>query len=281
MNSIILYATAILLKVKPKLISIIISSAVGSIYAIITYMIQLPLYTSIIAKIILAVVMVYIGFNPQSTKKMWKQVLIFYLTSFVFGGVSLYLIYFIRPQEALIKNGMFVGTYVLKTIFLGAILGTVIIIIAFKISKNKMTKKDILCQTKIKLEGKEITLNTMLDTGNMLKEPISGTPVIIVEKTSLYELMPKEILEHTEEILGGDFEKIPEEIKNKYISKFKMIPFSSLGKQNGMLLGIKAEKIEVLNENYKNDKKNVIIGIYNKSLTKRGEYNALIGIELY
>ena len=69
MNSIILYATAILLKVKPKLISIIISSAVGSIYAIITYMIQLPLYTSIIAKIILAVVMVYIGFNPQSTKK--------------------------------------------------------------------------------------------------------------------------------------------------------------------------------------------------------------------
>ena len=48
-----------------------------------------------------------------------------------------------------------------------------------------------------------------------------------------------------------------------------------------MLLGIKAEKIEVLDENYENDKKDVIIGIYNKSLTKRGEYNALIGIELY
>ena len=48
-----------------------------------------------------------------------------------------------------------------------------------------------------------------------------------------------------------------------------------------MLLGIKAEKIEVLNENYEKDKKDVIIGIYNKSLTKRGEYNALIGIELY
>ena len=94
MNSIILYATAILLKIKPKLIRIIISSAVGSIYAIITYMVQLPLYTSIIAKIILAIVMVYISFNPQNIKKMWKQVLIFYLTSFVFGGVSLYLIYF-------------------------------------------------------------------------------------------------------------------------------------------------------------------------------------------
>ena len=225
--------------------------------------------------------MIFIAFNPQKIKQLGKQLILFYLTTFTFGGVATYLIYVIKPQDIIIKDGMFVGTYVLKTIFLGAILGTVIIIIAFKISKNKMTKKDMLCQTKIKLEGKEITLNTMLDTGNMLKEPISGTPVIVVEKTSLYELIPKEILEHTEEILGGDFEKIPEEIKNKYISKFKMIPFSSLGKQNGMLLGIKAEKIEVLNENYENDKKDVIIGIYNKSLTKRGEYNALIGIELY
>ena len=29
------------------------------------------------------------------------------------------------------------------------------------------------------------------------------------------------------------------------------------------------------------ENKNAIIGIYNKSLTKKGEYNALIGIELY
>ena len=281
MNYIILYATGTISKVKISYLRIFCSSLIGAIYAITEYTFKLNIYSNIIIKTILSVIIIYVAFNPQNIKKMCKQLIIFYVTTFTFGGIATYLIYVLKPQNIIIKNGMFVGTYVLKTIFLGAILGTVIIIIAFKISKNKMTKKDILCQTKIKLEGKEITLNTMLDTGNMLKEPISGTPVIIVEKTSLYELMPKEILEHTEEILGGDFEKIPEEIKNKYISKFKMIPFSSLGKQNGMLLGIKAEKIEVLNENYKNDKKNVIIGIYNKSLTKRGEYNALIGIELY
>lgn len=281
MNYIILYATGIIVKAKINYIRIFFASLIGAIYAATEYCSNITIYSNVILKLILSIIIIYIAFYPQNIKKMCKQLLIFYVTTFTFGGVATYLIYVIKPQDIIIKNGMFVGTYVLKTIFLGAILGTVIIIIAFKISKNKMTKKDMLCQTKIKLEGKEITLNTMLDTGNMLKEPISGTPVIIVEKTSLYELIPKEILEHTEEILGGDFEKIPEEIKNKYISKFKMIPFSSLGKQNGMLLGIKAEKIEVLNENYKNDKKNVIIGIYNKSLTKRGEYNALIGIELY
>ena len=63
--------------------------------------------------------------------------------------------------------------------------------------------------------------------------------------------------------------------------KFKMIPFTSLGKQNGMLLGIKADEIEVINNEYIKKEKNAIIGIYNKALTKRGEYNALIGIDLY
>ena len=45
-------------------------------------------------------------------------------------------------------------------------------------------------------------------------------------------------------------------------------------------IGIKPEKIEIINEQTE-ENKNAIIGIYNKSLTKKGEYNALIGIELY
>ena len=47
-----------------------------------------------------------------------------------------------------------------------------------------------------------------------------------------------------------------------------------------MLLGIRAEYIKILNGENDEKKDNVIIGIYNKSLTKRGEYQALIGIDL-
>ena len=47
-----------------------------------------------------------------------------------------------------------------------------------------------------------------------------------------------------------------------------------------MLIGIKGEYIKIINEEEQKKKENVIIGIYNKSLTKRGEYRALIGIDL-
>ena len=47
-----------------------------------------------------------------------------------------------------------------------------------------------------------------------------------------------------------------------------------------MLVGIKADSIKIIQDDQEKENKNVIIGIYNKSLTKRGEYRALIGIDL-
>ena len=280
MNAIILYASAIILKIKPKTIRVILASAIGSIYAIITYVTELHIYTSIISKGILSIIMVYVGFNPQSIKRLFKQVFIFYLTSFVFGGVALYLIYVIKPQNALIRNGMFVGDYVLKVIFLGAIVAFVIIKIAIKIIKTKINSKDMYCNIKIKINEQVVSTKAMIDTVNLAKEPITNTPVVIVESSLLYDILPKEILNNLDMILGGDLSKIPEKIQSKYISKLRCIPFSSLGKQNGMLLGIKADEIEVEKEEDKKITKNVIIGIYDKSLTKRGEYCALVGLDL-
>ena len=281
MTYIILYATGLISKSKISHSRLFLASSIGSIYAIMEYISRLNIYSNIFVKIILSIVIIYIAFYPQNVKSLLKKLVLFYLTTFTFGGVATYLIYVLKPQNIIIKNGMYVGTYVLKVIFIGAIVGTFILIIAFKFAKNKITKKDMICKVKIKLNGKEIVLDTMVDTGNMLKEPLTGNPVVVVEKTSLYDLMPKEILNNTELILGGDFGKIPENIKNEYISRLKIIPFSSLGKQNGMLIGIKPERLEVINEQSEERKDNAIIGIYNKSLTKRGEYNALIGIDLY
>lgn len=280
MNSIILYATSIILKIKVKVIRLIISSSIGALYAIILYISKMSIYNSLISKIILAVIMLYIAFKPQNIKKLCKEILIFYLTSFVFGGVALYLIYFINPKQISIKNGMFAGENILKIIILGGIVAFIVIKISFKIIKTKMNSKDMFCDIHIQIGDKNISTKAMLDTGNLVKEPITNIPVIIVESSLLYEILPKEILNNLDNILKGDLTNIPEEIQEQYLPKLRCIPFSSLGKQNGMLLGIRAEKLEVSKDDEVKVTKNIIVGLYEKSLTKRGEYRALIGIEL-
>ena len=47
-----------------------------------------------------------------------------------------------------------------------------------------------------------------------------------------------------------------------------------------MLLGIKAEEVEIEREDENIKREDIIVGIYDKSLTKRGEYRALVGIEM-
>lgn len=280
MNYIILFTTAVVLKIKVNHIRLILASLLGAGYSIIAYMGIIKVYSSIILKIILSVLIIYIAFNPQNIKKMCKDLLLFYLVSFVFGGAAFALIYIIKPQNILMKNGLFLGTYTLKTVMLGTVVAFCIIIGAFAIIKNKISKKDMFCEIEILINQKKIKTKAMIDTGNMLKEPITNVPVIVVEHILLYSCMPKEILNNLKEIMGGDFKNIPCDIQEKYISKLKLIPFSSLGKQNGMLIGIRPEYVKVITDEQEKINKNVIIGIYEKSLTKKGEYQALIGIEL-
>lgn len=280
MNSIILVASGIILKKKMKWIRIILASSLGAIYTIIGYISVLEIYSNLILKVILSILIIYIAFNPQTVKQLWKDLLIFYLTSFVFGGVAFALIYVVKPQDILMKNGLFLGTYPLKTVLLAAIVAFIIIIAAFAIVKTKFSKKDMFCDVEVELNNKIIKTRAMIDTGNLLKEPITNTPVIVLEHTLLYECVPKEILDNLESILGGELVKIPEEVRNEYISKLKLIPFASLGKQNGMLVGIKADSLKIIQDDQEKENKNVIVGIYNKSLTKRGEYRALIGMDL-
>lgn len=280
MNYIILFTTGLILKQNMKYIRLIIAGLIGAIYAVITYVSRLPVYSSIILKILLSIIIVYVAYNPQSVKKMWKCLLIFYLTSFLFGGIAFSLIYIVKPQNIIMNNGKLLGTYTIKMVILGAVIGFFIIITSFKIVKNKITKDDMFCKLEIKLNGKVITTKAMIDSGNLLKEPITSTPVIVVEHTILFDYLPKEILNNLDNILGGDFENVSEEIKENYISKLKFIPFSSLGKQNGMLIGIKPEYVKIIKDDKEVKIDNIIIGIYNKSLTKKGEYRALASLEM-
>lgn len=281
MNYIIIYATAVVIKINIKQFRIILSSIMGAIYTIVMYLNIIPIYSNFLMKFILSLVMCYIAFYPQNFKKLCKDLIIFYLTSFVFGGCVFALMYFLKPQLVSIKNGVFVGAYPIKVALIGSVISFILIQISFKIVKTKLSKKDILYEIEIIINNKFTKLKGLLDTGNLLKDPITGNPVIVVESKSLYEIFPKEILDNISKIIGGDTNELMENEKfNQIISRFRIIPFSSLGKQNGLLLGIKADKINIILEDKKESINNVIVGIYDKSFSKNGAYSAIFGLDM-
>ncbi len=275
MNCIILLATSIILKEQTKIIRNLISSIIGSIYAIIIYISQIKIYSNFLLKLILSFAIIYIAFKPTTLKSFLKHLVIFYLTSFTFGGVAFALLYFVNPENIELQDGVLIGTYPIKMILMGGIVGFIIITISFKSIKGRLTKKDMYCNIKIPLDGKETNITAIIDTGNFLKDPITKIPVIIIEKEKLYNIFPAKILENIAEIING----VDIDLGN-FASKIRIIPFKSLGKENGILLGIKIDEIEVNYQEVNHDLKNIIIGIYNGKLSKNGKYSGLVGMDI-
>lgn len=281
MNYIIIFATCVVLKSECKKFRMFIASCVGAVYTVVMYLNIIPIYSNFFMKFILSIAIVYISFKPKSFKRLLKDLVVFYLVSFAFGGCVFALMYFFKPQMAEIRNGVFVGSYPIKVALVGALIAFVIVQISFKLVKSKLCKKDVIYKVQLIIEDKAIDIQALLDTGNLLKDPITGFPVIIVERTCLTTVISEKILNNIDKILGGDIDDLTKDVEfNQTISRFRMIPFSSLGKQNGLLLGIKVDSVKVILDEKIVEVNNAIIGIYDKSFTKNGAYTAIFGLDM-
>ena len=269
MNYIILFSVGYIAKIKISHIRIIIASLIGAIYAILAYSQVLQIYGSIILKIILSMSMVFIAYNPKNIIGMFKELILFYLVSFALGGCAFALLYIVKPQEIFMQNGVYIGTYPIKIILLAGILGFTITYLSFKLVKNKISKKELIYRIEIEIENKKIQTDVILDTGNMLKDPINKNPVILIEKEKLYEILPIYIL--------GENEK---EYELEYRKRLRIIPFTSVGKQKGMMIGIKADEVKIFTDIDEIINKDAIICPYERKFSKSDKYFGLIGLDI-
>lgn len=300
MNYIILFGTGAVQKEQMKNLKLIFSSVLGALYAIITYLGIIPAYSSFTMKVLLSVIMIYIAFDIHNVKKMCKTLLLFYLVSFATGGLALALLYLIAPENIVFNNGVLVGTYPMQMTIVAGFLGFCIIQYVFKVNKRMMKANDLLCDLEINVCGETIHTKAFIDSGNTLKDPITQKAVIVIEKDKVESALKCRKIEYEEIFKSSQLFEQKSVSKNKTVQyeqvfkepnqemkqedlhnklKFRLIPFKSIGKQNGMLVGIQAKFVRVIQKN-ENEiiLENVILGLYDKKINKN--YSALIGLDL-
>ena len=74
-NYILILSTAIISKTKINYISILISSIVGSLYAVINYMAKIDSFLNFFIKIIISVIMIMISFPNIKFRKIIKNII--------------------------------------------------------------------------------------------------------------------------------------------------------------------------------------------------------------
>ncbi|MFS8573604.1 MAG: sigma-E processing peptidase SpoIIGA, partial [Clostridia bacterium] len=133
----------------------------------------------------------------------------------------------------------------------------------------------------VELFGEKAVTQALLDTGNRLKDPLGGAPVIIVEHGVVARLMPEHLRPALLEMEGGDLAGISRLLASeRWSSRFRVIPYSSLGREKGLLVGFRPDAVTVVAEGRRVTLTGVVIGISPKPLDPEGSYSALLHPEL-
>lgn len=188
---IILLSTSVLLKRNVKIYKIVLGSLIGSITTL-TLFIPLTSLTLFLFKFIVSIVMILVTFGFKNHRYFFKNIYYLYIISIVLGGT----LYFINNQFLYNNEGlMFITNGKSINLIFIVILSPIIIYFYIKQSKDLKTNYNKYLKVDIYLKnGKIISLNSFLDTGNKLIDPYKKRPIILINKNKIVDVEDEKIL---------------------------------------------------------------------------------------
>jgi stage II sporulation protein GA (sporulation sigma-E factor processing peptidase) len=255
-----------------------LAAALGGIYAVLVSLPQFYLLANLLPKIIVSVLMAAVSLQNASAHLYIRFWAMMFLAAFALGGAIIALGYFNVSLQA--GEPIFFMEFPGVNLTLAAIGAA----LSFALGKNLISflrrniiKKDFLIQFTISMDGKNTDLVGLVDTGNHLSEPLTGNPVIIVEYQAITDLLPSPIgtlLSSHKELETGELVKLIG--MEDWGKRLRIIPFASVGKEYGVMMGLKPDQVIIDSRGEKIIKNNVIIGLCRQALCPDNSYRALV-----
>lgn len=263
MDYISLYSTSKISGIYVSRLRLIISSVIGGIGGIFIFSCS---FIGIIG-IFLSIAMLYIAFLNLSAKVM----LVFYFNLFLLNGIGRYL-------NILFKDGYWISNMFcidnsLWMTLLGGVIGGLTFILVSRVFKRNLIKEAQIKKITIFFEGKKVEVAGLLDTGNLLLDPYTGYPVILV----FYEKI-KEILPECLKFYLAEKNDLTININTGYKNKIRLIPYNTAGEVS-VMKGFKPDYV-VLSDNKERVIKDVVIAVVYKKISANNEFDAVLNPQM-
>lgn len=280
LNILVIFISSKLLGITVKFYRIILGAISGTTFATLVLIIDRTALNSIPLKIIISGALVFIVFYPICFVDFFKAFAIFCLSAIIVAG-TMFFIANSMGSSFYIFNGVFVvqAGYSPWLIVFGIMLSMGFVKILYRIKRTIETSRKQLISICVCIDDKKITFPALLDTGNLLKDPLTGQPVIIAEYMALKKILPEEMIVFIDSTKSFDINRINSAFYDTgWFKRLRLIPFSSIGNDNGVLIGFRPDMVQIGES--KKIATDVIIGIYQRSLSRNNEFQALLGPQL-
>lgn len=124
-------------------------------------------------------------------------------------------------------------------------------------------------------------LQALVDTGNRLRDPLSGTPVVVVEGEALRSLLPEYLQPAVAAMETGDLAPVSRLLSSEeWSARFRVIPYASIGREHGLLIGFRPDEVRIVVDGRAVPVGPCILGLCKGPLDPEGAYQALVHPDL-
>ena len=214
------------------------ASAVGGIYSDLALFISAAYLPALLIDLGVCVVICAIAFLRRGrARELPLYILVYFAISMALGGFMTAIFNLLNKADLPLGDTTSDGISVWMFAFLAA-LSALLTLIGGRFFRRKASQRS--AELSITYNGKSVRLFAMTDSGNLLKDPISGKPCIVADISALEPIIPRTLARAAREKRFSAIEKLsPEDAK-----RVRMIPIKTAGGE-GALIALRVDNITI------------------------------------
>lgn len=244
MDAIILLATAHLGGIPVKKGRCFAAAVLGGCYAASVFLPGGKSLAALPGKLAAGVLMALIAFGGE--RRILRLILLFFAVSCGLAGCVMAL--GMMAGGVPVENGIFYTNVDAGVLLIASAAAYTVMTVVFRASAGKGIK-GLLVPVTLAWGERRVRLTALCDTGNALRDPATGRPVLVAEGLRLRELFPAEL----RPLLSSESVRSPADLLGRLEAqrvRFRLIPYHAVGVAGGMLLAVRTDWGEVGGKRY-------------------------------
>ncbi|MCW3491223.1 sigma-E processing peptidase SpoIIGA [Dethiobacter alkaliphilus] len=242
MNTALLYLTACLTGRELKMFRLASGGFLAALYSLVIFLPVAYFVFSWVGKVVASVLIVAFTFRPGRIMELLRLCGAFFLASFFLAG-TVFALYFFGSTPAVVQGGVF---YIAPPrpgmLFTGVLIAFILMVGVWHLSERQRRNKGLRYRLTLRSGNSRATARALVDTGNQLRDPVSGRPLNVASFRAIRDLLPQALQEAY--LAGEDPVSALGELSGNEAERFGVVPFRSL-ENSGMLVTFRPDTVTV------------------------------------
>jgi stage II sporulation protein GA (sporulation sigma-E factor processing peptidase) len=236
----------------------------------------------ILMNVVAAIIMLFIAFKRMKRADLFRQVITLYLITYFIGGLinSIYYHTDFKLYLMNLGNALTFSNISWKFIISVMLLLIPVVLFVFWLFRRYQSEVRETYEVELFLENYSIHTKGLMDTGNCLYDPVFKRPVMVIESTLLEQLLSTEFckdLENAKHYLEENADGIMQlDMKEEHLLRLRFIPYQSIGKTHGMMLGLLLDKVLINTGTQTVCNEKVTAAICDNHLSTKEDYHVIL-----